>query len=804
MFSMTDVQHKAASCSAYNPCASEKATVTGKCWRFTILTSKLIRMEYAPNGVFEDRATQLAVNRAFPPVSYRVTEREGTVTISTDALTVRYNGKPFTPEGLSIELCSALTAYGGIWHYGDKINALGGTCRTLDKTDGAVPLKDGLMSRNGFSVIDDSGSATIGCDGTVSPRSSGAIDVYFFGYSHNYAQALYDYYRLSGFPPALPRFALGAWWSKFHRYSHEEYQSLIARFKREDIPFSVAVLDMDWHITDIPSEYGSGWTGYTWNRSLFPDPQAFLAELHKNGMHVTLNEHPAAGVRPCEAQYKNFCTAMGMDSSQKESIPFDAANTVFMDAYFRLLHDTEEEHGVDFWWIDWQQTGGSSVQGIDPLWMLNRLHFLNNQRSGKRALILSRYAGLGSHRYPVGFSGDTHATWNALHFQPYFTAAAADAGFGWWSHDIGGHMHGIKSDELAVRWVQFGVFSPIFRIHGSDNPFNEKEPWHYPAEYGNIIKRFIRLRHALVPYLHTMNIRYAREGMPLITPLYYSSGERNEAYEHDNEYRFGNLMIAAPITTPMNTALKMGKTCVWLPEGMWYDFFSAYIYKGNRTLTVFRPLDTIPVFVCAGAIVPLVADSCIKNDVSNPEALDIRVYCGRCGSFIMIEDDGLTQNSSEVHTIFTWNEYENKTACFDIHVRGTVSLVPQERTFSINFIGIMDTEDIIVDINGKTVAYEKNYDVCSQTLTVMPAFSNSERIIQMRIAFQMMKPVHKNNTDETLFNMLRQAQITFDLKDAIWRKWQETHDVGIFCGELAALEIDADLNALIIELLTAY
>ena len=160
--------------------------------------------------------------------------------------------------------------------------------------------------------------------------------------------------------------------------------------------------------------------------------------------------------------------------------------------------------------------------------------------------------------------------------------------------------------------------------------------------------------------------------------------------------------------------------------------------------------------------------------------------------------------AAEVHTIFIWNEYENKTACFDIHVRGTVSLVPQERTFSINFIGIMDTEDIIVDINGKTVAYEKNYDVCSQTLTVMPAFSNSERIIQMRIAFQMMKPVHKNNTDETLFNMLRQAQITFDLKDAIWRKWQETHDVGIFCGELAALEIDADLNALIIELLTAY
>ena len=801
---MTDIHHKTASCSAYNPCASEKATVTGKYWRFTVLTSKLIRIEYVRDGVFENRATQLAVNRAFPPVSYRVTKRDGTVIISTDSLTVRYNGKTFTPEGLSIELCSALTAYGGIWHYGDKIDTLGGTCRTLDKTDGAVPLKDGLMSRNGFSVIDDSYSATIDCDGTVSPRKLGSIDLYFFGYGHDYTTALYDYYRLSGFPPVLPRFALGAWWSKFHRYSHTEYQSLMARFKRENIPFSVAVLDMDWHVTDIPFEYGSGWTGYTWNRSLFPDPQAFLAELHKNGMHVTLNEHPAAGVRPCEEQYETFCTVMGMDSSQKESIPFDAADRSFMDAYFRLLHDPEEERGVDFWWIDWQQTGGSSIQGIDPLWMLNRLHFLNNQRSGKRALILSRYAGLGSHRYPVGFSGDTCATWNALHFQPYFTAAAADAGFGWWSHDIGGHMHGIKNDELAVRWVQFGVFSPIFRIHGSGNLFNEKEPWHYPAEYGNIIKRYIKLRHMLVPYLHTMNIRCAREGIPLITPLYHVSGERDEAYEHSNEYRFGSLMIAAPITAPMNTSLRMGKTCVWLPEGMWYDFFSAYIYKGNRTLTVFRSLDAIPVFVCAGAIVPLVSDKYTKNDVSNPDALDIRVYCGRSGSFIMIEDDGITQNSPEVQTVLIWNEYENKTACFDLRIQGTVSLIPQKRTFSIGFIGITDTNDIIADINGKPAAYEKKYDEYSHTLTVIPEFSNPERILQMRISFQRMETVRRNNTDEALFNMLRQAHIAFDLKDTIWRKWQATHDTGIFFGELAALEIDADLGALIIELLTAY
>ena len=147
-----------------------------------------------------------------------------------------------------------------------------------------------------------------------------------------------------------------------------------------------------------------------------------------------------------------------------------------------MLHRGLEDDGVDFWWLDWQSGPHSRVAGIDPLWMLNHFHFLDSARDGRRPLTFSRYAGPGSHRYPVGFSGDTVISWASLAFQPYFTATASNIGYGWWSHDIGGHMFGGKDDELATRWLQLGVFSPILRLHSSANEFTTKEPWTYAPE----------------------------------------------------------------------------------------------------------------------------------------------------------------------------------------------------------------------------------------------------------------------------------------------------------------------------------
>ena len=182
-----------------------------------------------------------------------------------------------------------------------------------------------------------------------------------------------------------------------------------------------------------------------------------------------------------------------------------------MEAVFRnVLHPMEKE-GVDFWWLDWQQGTVTKVPGLDPLWMLNHYHYLDNARDGKRPLTFSRYAGPGSHRYPVGFSGDSIVTWESLNFQPYFTSTASNIGYGWWSHDIGGHMFGYRDNELALRWVQLGVFSPINRLHSSKNEFMGKEPWQFPMEIGEVMKEFLRLRHQMLPYLYTICLLYTSD-----------------------------------------------------------------------------------------------------------------------------------------------------------------------------------------------------------------------------------------------------------------------------------------------------
>ena len=407
-----------------------------------------------------------------------------------------------------------------------------------------------MISRDGFSVLDDSHSLLLREDGWVEPRTEEEVDIYFFGYGHQYEKCLQDFYRLTGNTPLLPRYALGNWWSRYHRYTEEEYKELMLRFKREQIPFSVAVIDMDWHLVDIDPKYGSGWTGYTWNRELFPDPAEFMDWLHRENLRVTLNVHPADGVRPHEEAYREMAEALGRDWENEEFIDFDITDQKFLDDCFRYLYHPQEEQGVDFWWIDWQQGVQTKVPGLDPLWMLNHYHYLDSARDGKRGMTFSRYAGIGSHRYPVGFSGDTIITWESLDFQPYFTANASNAGYGWWSHDIGGHMRGYRDDELSVRWLQFGVFSPNNRLHSTNSPFNGKEPWNYNIAACEVMKRYLRLRHALIPYLYTNELRRLLRGTAAGASDVLPGAERQEAYEVPNEYYFGTEMIVCPITCP--------------------------------------------------------------------------------------------------------------------------------------------------------------------------------------------------------------------------------------------------------------
>ena len=633
------------------PAASPENTVVFRDKRVTVLGPRLFRIEVSKQtpARFCDDATQVVWFRDTAPVPFLSADTGTELCIRTEEAILKI------PEDV---FSSTVTLPGsGEIPIIDQ-DPLPGTYRTLDCADGdlwihfnedtsrsfRIRLESGVTSRSGVTILDDSRSLILGKDGMIRAREFEETDLYVFAFGHDYRSALRALYQISGPIPVIPRYAFGNWWSRYHAYTQQEYLDLMDSFAERDIPFTVATIDMDWHPSHDLPDGASGWTGYSWNRELFPDHRAFLAELHEKDLHVTMNLHPALGVRPFEDSYREMAERMGIDPEKHETIPFDMTDDRFINAYFDVLHKPYEHEGVDFWWIDWQQGTRSKLAGLDPLWSLNHYHFHDIQKE-KDGLILSRYAGLGSHRYPLGFSGDTYMTWNSLRFLPFFTSSASNAGYTWWSHDIGGHMKGEKNDELYVRFIQFGVFSPINRIHSSNNPLLEKDPAFYPGGTGLIAREFLKLRHAMIPFLYSAAVQTSEEGLPLIEPMYYPYPEEEDAYNCPGQYMFGGQLLAAPITEK-SVEDGFAKKDVWLPEGTWTDFFTGNVYTGKRWQTMVRGLESFPLLLKEGGF--FVLDSAPKkNSIRLPERLKVAVTAGS-GRYTLTEDE----HGTTVKTVF--------------------------------------------------------------------------------------------------------------------------------------------------------
>ena len=723
-------------------------------------------------------------SRRLDAVEYTVQQNAGKVVIENEYFRITYHGGAFEYGNIKIE-CGKKGKFRS-WMPGISASMQPGTARTLDGVNGETELENSVLSEENVGVFDDSNSLVIGENGTVEPRKGSEVDLYVFLYGNDYLEGQRDFTRLMGGVPMIPRFALGNWWSRYHAYTQEEYLSLMDRFERERLPFSVAVLDMDWHLVKIAPEYGTGWTGYTWNDELFPDHVKFLETLHSRNMKVTLNLHPHDGVAAHEKQYESIAEVMGVDPKSKQTIEFDITDSKFLDAYFNcLLHPLEEE-GVDFWWMDWQQGTKSKLDGLDPLWALNHFHYIDNARNGKRPMIFSRYSGFGSQRYPIGFSGDTHITWESLDFQPYFTVSAANVGYGWWSHDIGGHMEGYYDPELMVRWVQFGVFSPIMRLHSSNEAFNGKEPWNYGMYESAIIGDFLRLRHKLIPYLYTMNYRAHKELIPLMTPMYYYTDKK---VRNRNQYMFGDSMIAAPITSKGIEELQMGMAKVYLPAGKWYDFFTGASYEGDREYRVYRDLSKMPVFVKAGGIILLSATD--GNDVKNPEVLEIRIYPGAENRFVMYEDDGETQNYKNGE--FAETEFVLKTDSFTVcPVRGDSQSVPKKRRFKLVFVNIEHSFDR-AEIDGNTVETKTSYENAQLTVEF-------EAEITEKVSVMFNKEIREAQPDvqEEIKRRLMSMKCEYAVKSEIYSMANRCTKEQLICAVLS-MDISENMKYAVLE-----
>jgi alpha-glucosidase (family GH31 glycosyl hydrolase) len=680
-----------ASESVTNPIADPRAVVVVGKARFTVLTPEMIRMEWAADGKFENHASFVFINRHLPVPKFEsaVTKSGGPVQqlrLKTSALTLTYdassgNGK-FTPQNLSIEV--TVDGKQVTWHPGmtDSENLLG-TTRTLDGARGSQtrePIEQGLVSRSGWVLVDDSTRPLFDSDnfsfkeGEKSPwpwvmeRPAGdRQDWYFFGYGHEYRKALGDYVKVAGKIPLPPRFAFGTWWSRYWDYSDQEIEEIIHGFRQNSTPLDVFVIDMGWHISleqlkamgqgdknnQDQSGHFLGWSGYTWNKVLFPDPGGFLDRLHADHLKTSLNLHPASGIQPWEASYPAMAKAMGIDPATKKYVPYDITNKKFAENYFNLVLHPLEKQGIDFWWLDWQQEQNTKMANVKPTWWINYVHFTDQEREGKRPLLFHRWGGLGNHRYQIGFSGDTVSVWDSLAFQPWFTSTAANVGYAYWSHDIGGHMPGAVEPELFTRWVEFGAFSPILRTHTTKNPESERRIWAYPEPFSSILRSTFQLRYAMQPYIYTEARRTYDTGVAFLRPLYYDWPEANEAYENKSEYLFGDEMLVNPVVTPSDKQSGLATEKVWLPKGEWIEWPSGKHFTGPTSANRSFSIDQIPVYVKQGSIVPMQPEMSYTGE-KPVDPLIVNVWplaSGQTTSYSLYEDNGVAEQYQ--HGVFT-------------------------------------------------------------------------------------------------------------------------------------------------------
>ena len=680
--------------------------------RFTVITDGVIRLEWQPEGRFTDEPSFVASEREYPETAYKVKKAKGIIRIETAKMILEYrkgSGR-FTADNLTI------TSTGNVspaftWHPGtEQKGNLKGTLRTLDWMEGEYhaesinpelklgekrELEDGILARDGWTLIDESASFLFDDSewAWVKEREAKECqDWYFMAYGHDYKAALKDFTIFAGKAPLPPRFTFGYWWSRYWAYSDREMRTLTDRFKAYGIPLDVLVVDMDWHYTDK----GRGdWTGWTWNRSLFPDPAGFMKYMKDKGLKLTLNLHPADGFQPYEECYNALASGMGLDPQEQKHIEWTSSDKNFMENMFEHVMHPMQEEGVDFWWLDWQQhLYDKKVDKLNNTWWINYCYFSDMERNGdKRPMLYHRWGGLGNHRYQIGFSGDATISWRSLDFQPYFTSTASNVLYGYWSHDIGGHLGNHIDPEMYVRWLQFGGFSPVMRTHSTKDGRLNKEPWVFEAAYSDIIAKTVRQRYDMVPYIYTMARKAYDEGLSLCRPLYYDYPEQQEAYDFRNEYMFGDDILIAPVTKPAEG--NFASMEVWLPEGQWYELHTGTMLEGGKTHMRHFSLSEYGAYVKAGAVLPFYGDSVMNLDNDN-EDIFVTVFPGGNGSFTMYEDAGDNKDYAEnyglTHITNTW--YGN-TQTITISPRtGSYEGMPAERNYKVKVVASYAPESV--------------------------------------------------------------------------------------------------------------
>ncbi|SDZ84086.1 alpha-D-xyloside xylohydrolase [Porphyromonadaceae bacterium NLAE-zl-C104] len=450
------------------------------------------------------------------------------------------------------------------------------------------------------------------------------IDLFLIGGDHP-EEILRGYRQLTGFPSLPPLWSFGIWMSRMSYFSADEVNEVCDRLREEDYPCDVIHLDTGWFKTDWLCEW-------KFNEERFPDPEKFIDKLKKKGFRVSLWQLPYISHQAEqyeEAAANNYISKSNKNISGASNFSMeDYAGTIDFTCrkatewYKELLRKLlkmgvvciKTDFGEDIH-LDAVYHGmtAEKLHNLYPLLYQKAAYEVTKEVTGE-GIIWARAGWSGCQRYPLHWGGDAAASWDGMAASLRGGLQLGLSGFGFWSHDVPGFhgvpdfMNSVIPDDLYIRWTQFGVFTSHFRYHGTC----KREPWHYPAIKDNIRKLW-KLRYQLIPYIVQQSMITIRTGMPMLRALILHHPDDKTCRHIDDQYYFGENMMVAPVMNSDN------KRDIYLPEGEWIHFFTKECFKGNQWLRNSDvPLDTIPVFVKKGAIIPL-----YPEEVSCTDGMDL-------------------------------------------------------------------------------------------------------------------------------------------------------------------------------------
>lgn len=719
-----------------------KNIIIGTHYRFEVLSPRLIRIEYNKNNSFEDRATSLVVSRNLGDTTFTHTETDVALTITTEYFTLTYiKGNPISGNNIKV----LINGTDREWTPNNKeIRNLGSLSYSLDNLDNTkLKLNKGLYSFDGFVVLDDSKNLVI--DNENFNNREETTDLYLFVYRSDLGLCLQDYFSLTGYPPMIPRYALGSWWYKNDIYNMYDIDLILKKFNDNHIPISVFLLGNKWH---------SSTESFTFNRSLF-DLNILNAYFKSKTQKFGLTINPELPITPVDPWYNELSKYL---KTNKNNLSFLPLNNNTLNAYLNLVVNNLLQYGIKLFNIDYY-----NPQDKQGLFLLNHYHYVISNLN-ERGLILSRNPGIAPHRYPIIYSGRTKVSWDTLKVLPAYNNSASNLGVCWHAHAIGGYYGGIEDDELYIRYIQFGVFNPIFILAGDTGKYYKREPWKWNQIKLSVIKEYMQLRNKLIPYIYNEGYIYHKFGIPIVQPLYYKYPKIYDEPNYVNQYFFGSKIMISPIIKKKNIEMNRVVQRVFIPNGIWYDYTSGKKFIGNKYYVGFYKEEDYPIFIKEGAIIPMSLD----KDTNCPQNMEIQIFPaenGLYGNYELYEDDGYNLNPGRNYLITKMNldkvEYGYK---FTI-ARKEGNLNLPNRNYLLRFRNMNSPENILVKQQNTEEKYP--YEIEKNDLIIHINNVNVYNTIEVNIYGKNLEIETISVINEEIEGILDDLEINTILKEEI-------------------------------------